>query len=336
MAEKRRQYVKTTNGIVEQLLASHATIVDIDEIEGIEAENVQEALSALADLAATGGVTGVKGENEDEYRTGNVTITKEDVGLLYVTNDAQVKRSEMGVANGVATLNINGKVPSAQLPSFVDDVIEIAVMSETDEGIPLEVAGYVEGQLTKLIPESDKIYVHAIEGSWGIPVTNKTYRWSGKTFVAISSSLALGETEETAYAGNKGAKNATDIQVLNRAMGQVTEDITKIKDGTTKVMKSYYADSLATLQKITFTGGDVTGEFEVGVGQPATPKIDLVPNDMVHYVNPTTGQGTFSVLTVNGKGLVTAGAQLVEWGTSKDQTTPTERLAIGGIFYKLV
>ena len=293
-------------------------------------------LSALADLAATGGVTGVKGENEDEYRTGNVIITKEDVGLLYVTNDAQVKRSEMGVANGVATLNINGKVPSSQLPSFVDDVVEIAVMSETDDGIPLEVASYVNGTLTKLTPESDKIYVHAIVGSWGIPVTNKTYRWSGTTFVPISSSLALGETEETAYPGNKGKANASNIDLILSKLNPALTDISNIKSGTTKVGHSVKADRLDTLQKITFTGGDVTGEFEVGVGQPATPKIDLAPNTMVQYVNPTSGEGTFSVLTVNGKGLVTAGAQLVEWGTSKEQTTPTERLAIGGIFYKLV
>lgn len=41
-----------------------------------------------------------------------------------MTNDAQVKRSEMGVKNGVATLNENGKVPSSQLPMFMDDALE--------------------------------------------------------------------------------------------------------------------------------------------------------------------------------------------------------------------
>lgn len=47
--------------------------------------------------------------------SGNPTLTKTDVGLGNVTNDAQVKRSEMGVASGVATLGSDGKVPSAQL-----------------------------------------------------------------------------------------------------------------------------------------------------------------------------------------------------------------------------
>ena len=50
-------------------------------------------------------------------------VTKAQVGLGNVTNDAQVKRAEMGVANGVATLNESGLVPSSQLPSYVDDVL---------------------------------------------------------------------------------------------------------------------------------------------------------------------------------------------------------------------
>lgn len=44
------------------------------------------------------------------------SVTKEQVGLSKVTNDAQVKRSEMGANNGVATLDADGKVPESQLP----------------------------------------------------------------------------------------------------------------------------------------------------------------------------------------------------------------------------
>lgn len=47
------------------------------------------------------------------------SVTKEQVGLSKVTNDAQVKRSEMGANNGVATLDANGKVPESQLPAGV-------------------------------------------------------------------------------------------------------------------------------------------------------------------------------------------------------------------------
>ena len=50
--------------------------------------------------------------------SGNPTLTKSDVGLGSVTNDAQVKRSEMGVASGVATLGTDGKLTTAQLPAM--------------------------------------------------------------------------------------------------------------------------------------------------------------------------------------------------------------------------
>ena len=75
-----------------------------------------------ADSAIQGVIAGSTTITPDGNRV--VTITKSDLGLGNVTNDAQVKRSEMGVANGVATLDSEGKVPSSQLPGFVDDVVE--------------------------------------------------------------------------------------------------------------------------------------------------------------------------------------------------------------------
>jgi len=96
-----------------------------------------------------------------------LSLDKGDVGLGSVTNDAQVKRSEMGVANGVATLDGEGKVPSSQLPGYVDDVEEYA----TQSAFPAT-------------GETGKIYVDK--------ATNKTYRWGGTTYVEISSSDITG------------------------------------------------------------------------------------------------------------------------------------------------
>lgn len=74
---------------------------------------------------------------------------------------------------------VGGKVPAAQLPSFVDDVLEYDAMSS------FPASG-----------ETGKIYV--------AKDTNLTYRWSGTQYVEISPSLALGETATTAYPGDKG------------------------------------------------------------------------------------------------------------------------------------
>lgn len=119
----------------------------------------------------------------------NPVLNKADVGLSNVTNDAQVKRTEMGVANGVATLDSSGLVPAAQLPSYVDDVLEYANVSSFPS-----------------TGETGKIYV-ALD-------SNLTYRWSGSTYIEISKSLALGETSSTAYAGDKGAANRAAINSL--------------------------------------------------------------------------------------------------------------------------
>ena len=106
----------------------------------------------------------------------------------YGITDA-VNTSQIGSANGVAGLDSDGKVPAAQLPSYVDDVEEYA----TALSFPT-------------IGESGKIYV-ALD-------TNKTYRWSGSNYVVVGGDLALGETSSTAYAGNKGKANADAISAI--------------------------------------------------------------------------------------------------------------------------
>lgn len=107
------------------------------------------------------------------------TYTKDEVGLGNVTNDAQVKRTEIGTANGVAELDENGIIITSQLPSYVDDVIE----ADSSTGFPQQ-------------GESGKIYVDKSD--------NNTYRWSGSGYIEISPSLALGETSSTAYRGDRG------------------------------------------------------------------------------------------------------------------------------------
>ncbi len=83
-----------------------------------------------------------------------------------------IPASSKGVANGIASLDSSGKVPSSQLPSYVDDVVEYATVS----AFPLN-------------GESGKIYV-ALD-------TNTTYRWSGNTYIEISSPISVATANET-------------------------------------------------------------------------------------------------------------------------------------------
>ncbi len=100
--------------------------------------------------------------------------------------DKKLNSSEKGSAGGVAELGSDGKVPAAQLPAFVDDIVE----------------GYLSGgkfykesaHTTNIQGEASKVYVDL--------TTNKAYRWSGTAFVEVSASLAIGNTSSTAGRGD--------------------------------------------------------------------------------------------------------------------------------------
>lgn len=289
------------------------------------------------------------------------SLTNADIGLGNVTNDAQVKRSEMGANNGVATLDETGHVPSAQLPSYVDDVIEGTYVNETT---------FNNRESTPVTPESGKIYVDIN--------SNQEYRWSGTQFTQISKSIALGETAATAYAGDKGKANADAIAALQTTVGEIEEKnttqdeaistaqstaegaasaasaaqstadnaassastnataIENIVDGTTTVAKATAADSattatssgtadkLSTARNISMTG-DATGTvaFDGSADAPIT----------VTLSNSGVTAGSYSAVTVDKKGRVTAGAQMIEVGETA-QDTPSATLAVGGIFFK--
>ena len=111
-------------------------------------------------------------------RTINSKALSTDITLSATDVDA-IPASQKGAASGVAELDSSGKVPSAQLPSYVDDVLDYNSQSNFPG-----------------TGESGKIYI--------AKDTNKTYRWSGSAYVEISASLALGETSSTAYRGDRG------------------------------------------------------------------------------------------------------------------------------------
>ena len=101
---------------------------------------------------------------------------------------------KIGVANGIASLDDGGKVPANQLPSFVDDVIEVANISAAPE-----------------TGESGKIYV-ALD-------TGKCYRWSGTMYVEISSSDVVTASDKNGYI----KVNGTDVKVYGHTQSDWNE-----------------------------------------------------------------------------------------------------------------
>lgn len=268
----------------------------------------------------------------------------------------------MGAAGGVATLDETRKVPSSQLPSYVDDVIEGTYVNSTT---------FNDADGSPVTPESGKIYVDT--------TTNKEYRWGGTQFVLISESLALGETASTAYPGNKGKQNADNIAALQTSVSEIEEkdaqqdtqitaaknaadaaqeaadtaqtaaetadskavaaqnkadanetNIGKIVSGDTKVGKAGAADSataaskLSTAQEISLTG-DATGSATFDGSAPAAIAMTLK--------NSGVTPGTYSITQVDAKGRVTKGGQIYVLG-EEGQDTPPADLAVGAFFIR--
>ena len=139
----------------------------------------------------------------------------------YVTED------DIGV--GVCPLE-SGLVPSSNLPSYVDDVLEYA----NEAAFPA-------------IGETGKIYV-ALD-------VNLTFRWSGSTYVEISKSLALGTTSSTAHRGDHGVAAYNHSQETGNPHGTKPSELSSLGTGWGTLLESDSNDRLPTSdQKAALTG----------------------------------------------------------------------------------
>lgn len=184
-------------------------------------DTMNTKLQAIVDAIGSSSLIG----DTDISQIADGTITGAIAGL----DSGKVDKTSLGANNGVAQLDSTGKVPSSQLPSFVDDVLEYASVS----------AFPATG-------ESGKIYV-ALD-------TNKTYRWGGTSYVVISETLALGETQDTAYRGDRGKIAYDHSQDANRVTTATAVGLYKV--GATS---EGHISGLTPIQKSDLTGLGLVG-----------------------------------------------------------------------------
>ena len=114
-----------------------------------------------------------------------------------------------GAANGVAGLDASGKVPSSQLPSYVDDIVDVTNFVTSNPTSGMTIGNVYYNSTTKKLftatsatagvtsdPESDKIYVRLTDST--------LWRWSGSTMAQVNGGLVLGTTSTTAFRGDYG------------------------------------------------------------------------------------------------------------------------------------
>lgn len=208
---------------------------EIEKLAGLP--NSTELTNSIATAKAAGD-NAQSDLNAHKQNTSNPhEVTKAQIGLGNVTNDAQVKRSEMGVANGVATLDADGKVPASQLPSYVDDIIDVyATYSKSDTGVLSDVTLYLDAAHTQLVTgEAGKIYQNIADGE-----PQYQFRWTGTIFSQTgASSLILGEVTGTAYDGAKGKANADNIAKIKGTSLSHIKDAAPITTAADKVSLNY-------------------------------------------------------------------------------------------------
>lgn len=180
----------------------------VDKITGkglSEANFTDAEKTKLAGIAARAEVNVQSDWNQgddaaDDYIKNKPANLVQDASYVHTDNnftnaekakaDGAIQSTEKGVANGVAELDANGKVPTSQLPAYVDDVLSYNSLSD------FPATG-----------EDGKIYI--------AKDTNLSYRWGSSEYVVISPSLALGSTSSTAYRGDWGAEDRAAIGTLS-------------------------------------------------------------------------------------------------------------------------
>lgn len=132
-----------------------------------------------------------------------------------------------GSANGIASLDEQGVVPSAQLPSYVDDVIDVyATYDKSAEGVLSNIQLFSnQEKTTPITPESGKIYID-VEG-------NYQFRWTGTQYATVGAPTVLGEVTGTAYDGGKGKALSDTINKMSDRVIKSIDNILAYPNGLT-------------------------------------------------------------------------------------------------------
>lgn len=223
-------------------LGKYQSEINKERVEGNDSLKTQlDTLSSkvdkeITDRGSADTALGAKIDKEIQDRTTADTALKTELteSIREVRDDLDTFKATKGQANGLASLGSDGKVPAAQLPSYVDDVIDVYATYDVSP----------TNQISNIKLYSDAAHANPVTGEAGKSYNDITeghpgyqFRWSGTTWVPITSGgLIIGEISGTAYDGAKG-KTTTDN--LNRLMAFNPIRLTQIVTDTSKATINY-------------------------------------------------------------------------------------------------
>jgi hypothetical protein len=201
-------------------LGKYQSEINKERVEGNDSLKTQlDTLSSkvdkeITDRGSADTALGAKIDKEIQDRTTADTALKTELtdSIQEVRDDLDTFKATKGQANGLASLGSDGKVPAAQLPSYVDDVIDVYATYDVSPTNPISnIKLYSDAaHANPVTGEAGKSYNDITEGHPGYQ-----FRWSGTTWVPITSGgLIIGEISGTAYDGAKGKTTADELQGL--------------------------------------------------------------------------------------------------------------------------
>lgn len=251
-------------------------------------------------------------------------IEDRKAGDTTITNSLNAFISTKGQPSGLAELDSTGKVPAAQLPSYVDDVLEFSTKAQFPQ----------TGEIGKIYVAKD---------------TNLTYRWTGTQYLEISQSLALGETPSTAYSGDKGKANR---DALNSMPTKITSYLTPTTSTSELVKINYkYAakdglnygplqDDNIDIPSATTTNAGAMSAIDKGrldslyneFGSIQNPgdKLDSLPNNLVTGMDVTSRNATSVTINYKQSDLSAASNSYAN-PITKSQTIPAATQSAAGV-----
>lgn len=201
-------------------LGKYQSEINKERVEGNDSLKTQlDTLSSkvdkeITDRGSADTALGAKIDKEIQDRTTADTALKTELteDIQGVQDDLDTFKATKGQANGLASLGSDGKVPAAQLPSYVDDVIDVYATYEVSP----------TNQISNIKLYSDAAHANPVTGEAGKSYNDITgghpgyqFRWSGTTWVPITSGgLIIGEISGTAYDGAKGKTTTDNLNAL--------------------------------------------------------------------------------------------------------------------------
>jgi hypothetical protein len=190
----------------------------------------------VQDRTAADTALGTRIDNEVTARTEADAALKteltEDIQGVQDALDAFIATKAQ--ASGLASLDENGKVPSEQLPSYVDDVIDVyATYDKSPTGDLSNISLFADADHnTPITGEAGKIYQNVTTGEPGYQ-----FRWTGTTWsLIVSGGVVIGEITGTAYDGAKGKTTTDNLNAL-KAFNPIR--LTNIVTDTSKATIQY-------------------------------------------------------------------------------------------------